>query len=50
VIKARLTLRPISETDKIDVFKAIRWSFMTHEELVETSLDSDFEAARPMIL
>jgi hypothetical protein len=32
------------------VFKAIRWSFMTHEQLVEVSMDKDFELAKEMIL
>lgn len=49
-IKASLVLRAVTETEKIEVFKAIRWSFMTHEQLVETSMDKDFEMARPMIL
>ena len=49
-IKASLVLRPVTETEKIEVFKAIRWSFMTHEQLVETSMDKDFEMARPLIL
>jgi hypothetical protein len=50
VIKARLVLRLVTETEKIEVFKAIRWSFMSHEQLIETSMDKDFEVARPMIL
>jgi hypothetical protein len=49
-IESRFALRHISGQQKIEVFKAIRWSFMTHEQLVETSMDRFFEAARPMIL
>jgi hypothetical protein len=49
-IKARLVLRLVTETEKIAVFRAIRWSFISHEQLIETSMDKDFEVARPMIL
>lgn len=50
VVRQRLLLKPLTEVEKLQVFKQIRWSFMSHEELVETSLDRDFELARPMIL
>ena len=43
-------LRPVTETEKIEAFKAIRWSYMSHEQLIETSMCKDFELARPMIL
>lgn len=50
VIKSRLLVKPVTETEKIDVFKSIRWSFMSHEQLIEVSMDREFELAREMIL
>ena len=50
VIKSRLLVKPVTETEKIDVFKSIRWSFMSHEQLIEVSMDREFELEREMIL
>lgn len=38
IIKSRLVLRPVTETEKIKIFRAIRWAHMSHEELVEASM------------
>jgi hypothetical protein len=50
IIKSRLLVKPVTETEKIEVFRAIRWSFMSHEQLIEVSMDKEFELAREMIL
>lgn len=50
LLKQKTTLKKVSAAEKIKVFQAMRWSFMSHEELVELSTDPDFELARGMIL
>ena len=50
VIKDRLTCTPVTEAEKAEIFRSIRWNLMTHEQLVETSMDSDFEMAKAYIL
>ena len=32
------------------MFEAIRWSYLTHEELVEVSMEKEFELAKSLIL
>ena len=32
------------------MFEAIRWSYLTHEQLVEVSMEKEFELAKPLIL
>lgn len=41
---------PVTEAEKQEIFKCIRWNLMTHEQLVECSMDKDFEMARQYIL
>ena len=50
IVKSRLALRTVSDTERIAVYKAIRWSYIDHEQLLEISNDKEFELARPMIL
>jgi hypothetical protein len=49
-VKKRLVLAQVTETERLNIFKAIRWSFVSHDDLVEVSTDSDFDAARSLIL
>lgn len=49
-IKKRLVLAQVTETERFAILRAIRWSFISHDQLVEISMDSDFDAARAMIL
>ena len=41
-----LRIKPLSDADKIEIFKAIRWTFITHEELLKLSMDQDFVLAK----
>lgn len=50
IVKQRLVLAQISEKERTNIYKAIRWSFIPHEKLMETSLNSAFDIARPLIL
>ena len=45
-----LRIKPLSDEDKIEVLKAIRWTFITHEELLKLSMDPDFVLAKSMIM
>ena len=49
-IENMLRLKPLSDADKIEIFKAIRWTFITHEELLKLSMDPDFALAKSMIM
>ena len=49
-IENMLRLKPLSDADKIEIFKAIRWTFITHEELLALSMDPDFALAKSMIM
>lgn len=43
-------MSPLYAAEKIKIFKAIRWSFMSHEQLISCSKDKDFELAKNFIL
>ena len=45
-----LRIKPLSDEDKIEILKAIRWTFITHEELLKLSMDPDFVLAKSMIM
>ena len=50
VVKKRLVLAQVTETQRLNIFKAVRWSLIPHEQLMETSLNPAFDTARPLIL
>ena len=45
-----LKIKPLSDADKIKIFKAIRFSFMTHDELLKLSMEPEFALGKEMIL
>ena len=49
-IMEKLKIKPLTEEDKLRIFKSIRWTFMTHEELLKLSMDPDFTLAKSMIM
>lgn len=46
----KLKIKPLTDEDKLRIFKSIRWTFMTHEELLKLSMDPDFTLAKSMIM
>lgn len=48
-VRQRLERQPLTNPEKMEIFKAVRWAFMTHEQLVAVSRDPAFELAREMI-
>ena len=45
-----LKIKPLTDADKIKIFKAVRFSFMTHDELLKLSMDPEFALGKEMIL
>jgi hypothetical protein len=50
VIKGRLHREPFTDEWKLNMFKTIRWAFMTHEQLVNVSRNPEFVLAKDMVL
>ena len=49
-IEAMLKVKPLKDEDKLRIFRAIRWTYMSHEELLKLSMDPDFSLAKSMIM
>ena len=49
-IEEHHTLKPLSDEDKKLVFGAVRYSFMTHDELLKLMQAPDFVLAKDMIM
>ena len=45
-----LKVKPLKDEDKLRIFRAIRWTYMSHEELLKLSMDPDFSLAKSMIM
>ena len=45
-----LKVKPLKDEDKLRIFRAIRWTYMAHEELLKLSMDPDFSLAKSMIM
>ena len=49
-IDAMLRIRPLTDADKHRIFKTIRFSFMTHDELLRLSGSPEFALGKELIL
>jgi len=49
-VKRRLVLAKVSETERMSLFKTIRWSFISHDELLQFAMDQALDLAKPLIL
>jgi len=49
-IQDKLTVRKLKRDQKEILFKAIHYSFLRHEELIETSLNPNFTEAKDYIM
>jgi hypothetical protein len=49
-LSKRLVVKPITEAEKQEIYSVIRWNLMSHEQLVDCSMDRELESARPQIL
>ena len=49
-LEAMLKIKPLSDVDKTRIFKAVRFSYMTHDELLKLSMNPDFALGKEMIL
>ena len=49
-IEALLAIKPLTDACKIKIFKSIRFSYMTHDELLKLSMDPDFTLGKEMIM
>lgn len=46
----RFEVKRLTKEQKDKLFKAIRYSYLKHEELIETSMNPDFTPAKDQIL
>ena len=49
-IEEHHTIKPLTDADKKSIFGAIRFSFMTHDELLKLMQNPDFILAKDMIM
>ena len=45
-----LRIKPLKDACKTKIFKAMRFSYMTHDELLKLSMDPDFALGKEMIM
>jgi len=45
-----LQVKKVTEAEKQEIFKEIRWNLMSHEQLVECSMDEALVSAKAFIL
>jgi hypothetical protein len=50
VCSQRVQLKRLSQNEKIELFKTVRYSFLSHENLISLTSNKTFELAKDFIL
>jgi hypothetical protein len=43
-------VKKVTEAERLEIFQEIRWNLMSHEQLVECSMDEELSSAKAYIL